>query len=60
MDLYGIVLVAGVACLAIAGIVAGVRPFEQWRSVAIRMASLGGVLVIGGLIWRALAGGPFN
>jgi hypothetical protein len=59
MDLYGIVLVAGVACLVIAGIVAGVRPFEHWKGVAIRMSSLGAVLVIGGLIWRALAGGPF-
>jgi hypothetical protein len=60
MDLYGIVLIVGVACLGIAAIVAGVRPFEQWKSVAVRMASMGAVLVIGGLIWRALSGGPFG
>jgi hypothetical protein len=60
MDWYGIVLVVGVACLGIAAIVAAVRPFEQWKSTAIRMAVLGAVLVIGGLIWRALAGGPFG
>ena len=60
MDLYGIVLVVGVACLAIAGIVAGVRPFEQWKSVAIRMGGLGAALVVVGLVMRALGGGQLG
>jgi hypothetical protein len=58
MELIGIAFVVGVACLAIAGIVALSRPFERWRSVAVRFSVLGGVLAVGSLVMAALTGGP--
>jgi hypothetical protein len=57
MDVFGAVVVVGVACLVLAGIVALVRPFDRWRSVATRLSGLGIILVIGSLLVRALAGG---
>jgi hypothetical protein len=58
MELIGITFVVGVACLAIAGIVALSRPFDRWKSVAVRFSVLGGVLAIGSVVVAALAGGP--
>jgi hypothetical protein len=55
MDLFGITIGAGLACLAIAGIVALSRPIDNWRPVAIRIASVGAVLALGGAILRAIA-----
>ena len=55
MDLFGITIAVGVAALAIAGIVAVSRPIDNWRPVAIRIASVGAVLALGGAILRAIA-----
>jgi hypothetical protein len=58
MELIGITFVVGVACLAIAGIVALAQPFERWKSVAVRFTVLGGVLALGSLVVGALTAGP--
>jgi hypothetical protein len=56
MELLEAVLVVGVACLAMAAIVALVRPFERWRRVAIRLSVVGAVLALGTLIVKLVAG----
>jgi hypothetical protein len=59
MDLlFGMVMVTGLACLGIAGVVALSRPIDNWRAVATRLAVLGVVLSAGILIVRAIANGP--
>jgi hypothetical protein len=58
MDVFAYVFIVGLACLGIAGIVALTRPFEQWKSVAVRMTSLGVVLTVGSLVVRAITVGP--
>jgi hypothetical protein len=55
MDLYAIPIVVGVACFAIAGVVALTRPFDTWRQVAIRLTVLGAILVVGTALLRAIA-----
>jgi hypothetical protein len=54
MDLFGITVVTGLACLGIAGVVALSRPIDNWRQVATRLAVLGLVLTIGMVIGRAI------
>ena len=56
MELFEPVLVVGVACLVMAGIVALVRPFERWKPIAIRLSVLGVILVLVSLVVK-LAGG---
>jgi len=55
MDLYGIPIVVGLASLAIAGVIALTRPFDTWRQVAIRLAVVGAILVVGTGLLRAIA-----
>jgi hypothetical protein len=55
--LFGTLEIVGLACLAIAGIVALTKPIENWRPVALRLAVLGAVLMVGGLIIRAITTG---
>jgi hypothetical protein len=57
MDVIGIVFVVGLACLAVAGIVAWIRPIEESSSVATRLLGLGVALVVVSLIGRAIAPG---
>jgi hypothetical protein len=54
MDAFGATVVVGLACLVLAAIVALVRPFDQWRSVAIRLSGFGLILVLASLVLRAL------
>jgi hypothetical protein len=57
MDLFGITVVTGQACLAIAGVVALSRPIDNCRQVATRLAVLGVVLALGMVIARAIVNG---
>jgi hypothetical protein len=52
---FAILVITGLACLGIAGVVALTRPIDDWRGVATRMAGLGAVLTVGSLIARAFA-----
>ena len=55
VDLPPALMVVGVACLAIAALVAVVRPFENWRDTALRLAGVGVALGVIGLVVRLLA-----
>jgi hypothetical protein len=56
MEMFEAILVVGVACLAMAGIVALVKPFERWKSVAMRLSGVGADLSLGSLIVKLVAG----
>jgi hypothetical protein len=57
VDLFGAIAVVGVACFAMAGVVALVQPINNSRRVATRLAVLGLIFTVGALIARAIANG---
>ncbi|MBV9581998.1 MAG: hypothetical protein JO057_25740 [Chloroflexi bacterium] len=56
MDVFAVAAVTGVACLAMAGVVALTRPIERWRTIAMRLTTLGGILIVVGLILWVIQG----
>jgi hypothetical protein len=51
----GITIVTGLACLAVAGVVALTKPISDSHGVATRLAVLGGALVLGTALVRGMS-----